>query len=135
MLTPTLMKRVFILGLLFFLVILSCKKEEKKEEKPLTNPEKIARELQKELGAFDEMYHYNDSLIFMYAYRPEADKTKGVKGVIDRTLNMVGEEVIPNMLGNEYNYEWDTPTEKISMRGTLVHKDSGSYVNVWIYAK
>ena len=128
------MKRVFILGLFFFLIS-SCKTVQKKEEKPLTNPEKIARNVQKELGTFDAVYYYNDSLITMYTYRPEANKTQRVKGVIDMTLNMVGEEAIPNYMLDEYNYEWETPTETISMRGARVYKDSSSFVNVWIYTK
>ena len=108
---------------------------QKKEEKPLTNPEKIARDVQKELGTFDAVYYYNDSLITMYTYRPEANKTQRVKSVIDMTLNMVGEEAIPNYMLDEYNYEWETPTETISMRGARVYKDSSSFVNVWIYTK
>ena len=51
------------------------------------------------------------------------------------TLNMVGEEAIPNYMLDEYNYEWETPTETISMRGARVYKDSSSFVNVWIYTK
>ena len=134
MLTPTLMKRVLIPGLFFFLIISSCEKQEKKEEKPLTNSEKIALELQKEFGAFDGVYFYNDSLAIMYTYRPEANKTQKAKGVIDKTLKMVGEAEIPkNFLDHEYNYEWETPTETVSLRG--IYKDTSSYVNVWIYTK
>jgi len=133
MLIPTPMKRVLIfLGLFLCLVMLSFKKEEKVEQ-PLTNAEKIARDVQKAFGTFDAVYYFDDdSLVVMYTYRPEADKTRKVKGVIDKTLNIVGEEAIPNLLDHKYNYEWETPTEKISMRGTL---DSSSYVNVWIYTK
>jgi hypothetical protein len=129
------MNRVFILGLFLLLVISSCKTVQKKEKNPLTNPEKIARELQKDVGAFDTVYYYNDSLITMYTYRAEADKKQRVKGVIDKTLNMAGQEAIPNYMLNEYNYEWETPTEEISMRGPLVYKNSSSYINVWIYTK
>lgn len=130
------MKRALILGLFFFLVISSCKTVQKKEEKPLTNAEKIARDVQKEFGAFDAVYHnYEDSLITVYTYRPEANKTQMVKGVIDKTLNMVGKEAIPNFMSDEYTYEWGTPTEEISMRGVPAYKDSSSYINVWIFPK
>ncbi|HEX6225203.1 MAG TPA: hypothetical protein VFZ52_12370 [Chryseolinea sp.] len=107
---------------------------QKKEEKPLTNAEKIAHDIQKELGAFDAVYYYDDdSLVVMYSYRPEANKTRKVKGVIDRALNMTGEEMIPNFLKPEYNYKWETPTETISLQG--VYKDSNSYVGVWVFTK
>ncbi len=136
MLTPTLMKPMLILGLFFFLVISSCKTLQKKEEKPLTNAEKIARDVQKEFGAFDAVYHNDeDSLITVYTYRPEANKTQRVKGVIDKTLNMVGEEAIPNYMRNEHKYEWETPTEDISMKSVPSYKDSSSYINVWIFPK
>ncbi|HTF17311.1 MAG TPA: hypothetical protein VK658_04515 [Chryseolinea sp.] len=127
------MKRVLILGLFLCLVMLSFKKEEIKEEQPLTNAEKIARDVQKEFGAFDAVYYHDDSLGVVYTYRPEANKTRKLKGVIDKTLNMVGEEMIPNFLNPEYNYKWETPTETISMQG--VYKDSNSYVNVWVLTK
>jgi len=89
------MNRILILDLFLCLVMLSFKKEEKKEEQPLTNAEKIARDVQNEVGAFDAVYYYNDSLVIMYTCRPEANKTQRVKGVIYKTLNMVGEEVNP----------------------------------------
>ena len=128
------MKREFIIGLLFCVISLSFNNDGKTEEKPLTNAKKIARDLQKALGTFNGVYYYNDSLAIMYTYRPEANKTQTVKGVIDKTLNMAGKEVIPkNFLDPEYSYGWETATETISMRG--VYGDSSSYVNVWIYAK
>ena len=127
------MKRELIIGLFFCITLLAFQKEEEKEGKPLTNAEKIARDVQNALGTFDAVYSYNDSLAIMYAYHPEANKTQKVKSVIDKALNMVGEEMIPNFLNPEYNYEWETPTEKISMRG--VYSGSNSYVNIWIYIK
>ena len=128
------MKRVLTFGLFFCVVISSCKTVQKKEEKPLTNAEKIAHDIQKELGAFDAVYYYDDdSLVVMYSYRPEANETRKVKGVIDKTLNMTGEEMIPNFLKPEYNYKWETPTETISLQG--VYKDSNSYVGVWVFVK
>ena len=69
----------------------------------------------------------------MYTYRPEANKTRKVKGAIDKTLNIVGEEMIPNFLNPAYNYKWETPTETISLQG--VYKDPTTYVNVWVYTK
>ena len=124
------MNRILILGLFLCLAMLSFKKE----EQPLTNAEKIARDVQQEFGTFDAVYYYDDdSLVVMYTYRPEANKTRKVKGVIDKTLNMVGEEMIPNFLNPAYNYKWETPTETISLQG--VYKDSISYVNVWVYSK
>ena len=134
MLTPTLMNRVLIIGLFSCFVFLSFQKEEIEADKPLTNAEKIARDVQKEFGAFDAVYYYDDdSLVVMYTYRPEANRTQKVKGVIDKTLHMVGEEMIPNFLKPEYNYKWETPTETISLQGT--YKEANSYVNVWIYTK
>jgi hypothetical protein len=133
MLMSTLMKQVLVIGVIC-LTFLSFQKEESKKEKRSTNAEKIARDVQRELGTFDAVYSYNDSLGIMYAYHPEGNKTEKVKGIIDKTLNIVGEEATPkSFLNPEYNYEWETSTEKISMRG--VYKGSKSYVNIWIYVK
>ena len=75
MLIPTPMKRELIfLGLFLCLVMLSFRKEENKVEQPLTNAEKIARDVQKAFGAFDAVYYFDDdSLAVMYTYRPEAN--------------------------------------------------------------
>lgn len=113
--------------------MLSFTYEERREELPLSNAKKIARDIQKEFGTFDAVYYYDDdSLVVMYAYRPEANKTGKVKRIIDKTLNMAGEEMIPNFLNPQYNYKWVTPTETISLQG--VYKDANSYVNVLVFS-
>ncbi|MEJ1242185.1 hypothetical protein WBG78_28815 [Chryseolinea sp. T2] len=74
--------------------------------------------MQIELGAFDEVYSDNDSLAIMYSYRDEANKMQRVNGVIDKNLNIVGEEVTPkNFLNPSYDYKWQNPTETVTMTG------------------
>ena len=127
------MKRVLIIGFFLSFALLSFQKEETKE-KGLTTAEKIARDVQRELGAFDEVYSDNDSLAIVYSYRDEANKTHKVKAAIDKTLNIVGQEVTPkNFLDPSYNYEWQTPTETIALRAAS--NGSNSYVSIWIYTK
>lgn len=127
------MKPLAILGL-FTLLLCCSRNEEEKEARPLTNAEKIARDVQKKFGAFDAVYHFeDDSLVVLYTYRPEANKSREVKAVIDKTLNMEGEEMIPNFANPAYRYQWETSTESISLQG--VYKDSASYVNVWVLTK
>ncbi len=134
-LSPNESMKLKLTVLTILLAFSSCKEAQRE----LSNPEKVVAELQKEFGPFDEVDYNNDSTSAMYSYRPEGNKTKKVKGVIDKAMNMVGNEYISKYkLDHEYkfgSYTWETPTEKVSMRGALVYKDSSSYVNIWIDRK
>ena|SRR5436190_24312165 len=131
--------------LIILLAIAACStpppKEEKAQAKPLSNPDKVLAALQDQFGSFDEVEYYDaDSLNSWYSYRGHAvDRTDRAKGIIDKTMNLVGADQGPSPIETVYNvgsYIWETPTEKIEMRGAVrLGKDTSSYLSFWITRK
>jgi hypothetical protein len=124
-----------MISVLFF----SCKKEQK-EDRIFSNSDKVMNVLQEQFGPFDKIYYEQDSSFLTCIYKLEGGRTKKVKGVIDKTINLVGVEDRASNFKPEGEliygpYEWETPTEKITMSGGHVLKDSSSYLDVWIEIK
>lgn len=117
---------------------LSCSINTNKEpsEDPASNVEKVLTTIENEFGAFDEVdYEPQDSSKSWHIYYGNDelyDRTRLVKNIIDKTMNMVGKEIEDKSpFSSAYgSYVWETPSEKITLRGARKRDDSTSFLTV-----
>ena len=134
------MKHLLNVTLTAIILLTSCSKPEKE----LSNSEKVIQAIEKELGKFDNVLYSKDSLSTTNMYNGNSiGRTKKAKNIIDKTLNLVGTEKnlkSLNEVSGAYSYGdyvWETPTEKISIRGysKLGVGDTTSYLTIWVERK
>lgn len=106
---------------------------------PITTVEKVLLETQKQFGPFSEVRYKDDSLTSIHEYKGRAMAiTKRLKGLIDKTTNSVGVQYVskygpePNAIGE---WTWESPTEKIWMKGFATPQDTAGSVIMTVERK